>query len=97
MAGRRREQGTVRGAKPRPRDLTTEDLELVAQDEQLDVLDAQATATPNEVPPSRARNATQRNEKVTAPILPTRPAKGATRVLAPFRRKRATLRVRQGF
>jgi hypothetical protein len=35
--------------------------------------------------PSRARNATYRNEKVTAPILPTRPAKSATRALAPFK------------
>jgi hypothetical protein len=39
LARRRREQGTVRGAKLRPRDLAAEDLELVAQDEQLDVLD----------------------------------------------------------
>jgi len=50
MARRRREQGTVRGAKLRPRHLATEDLELVAQDEQLDVLDVQATATANECP-----------------------------------------------
>jgi hypothetical protein len=50
MARGRRQQGTVRGAKLRPRDLATEDLELVAQDEQLDVLDVQATATANECP-----------------------------------------------
>jgi hypothetical protein len=48
LARRRREQGTVRGAKLRPRDLATEDLEIVAQDEQLDVPDVQATATANE-------------------------------------------------
>ena len=48
MAGRRREQGTISGAKPRPRDLAAQHLELVAQDQQLDVLDVQATATPNE-------------------------------------------------
>ena len=48
LAGRRREQGTISGAKLRPRDLAAQDLELVAQDEQLDVLDVQATATPNE-------------------------------------------------
>ena len=48
MARRRREQGTVRGAKLRPRDLAAEDLELVAQDEQLDVLDVQATTTAND-------------------------------------------------
>ena len=48
MARGRREQGTVRGAKLRPRDLATQDLDLVAQDGQLDVLDVQATATANE-------------------------------------------------
>jgi hypothetical protein len=30
------EQGTISGAKPRPRDLAAQDLELVAQDQQLD-------------------------------------------------------------
>jgi hypothetical protein len=48
LARRRRERGTVRGAKLGPRDLAAEDLELVAQDEQLDVLDVQASATANE-------------------------------------------------
>jgi hypothetical protein len=55
MARRRREQGTVRGAKLRPRHLAAQDVELVAQDEQLDILDVQATATTNECP-SRALN-----------------------------------------
>ena len=45
MAARRREQGTISGTKPRPRDLAPQDLELVAQDQQLDVLDVQPTAT----------------------------------------------------
>ena len=48
MAGRRREQGTISGAKLRPRDLAAQNLELVAQDQQLDVLHVQATTTPNE-------------------------------------------------
>jgi hypothetical protein len=48
MAGRRGEQGTISGAKPWPRDLAAQNLELVAQDEQLDVLYIQATATANE-------------------------------------------------
>jgi hypothetical protein len=30
VAGRRREQGTISGVKLRPRDLATQDLELVA-------------------------------------------------------------------
>jgi hypothetical protein len=40
--------GTIRGAKLRPRHLAAQDLELVAQDQQLDVLDVQTAATPNE-------------------------------------------------
>jgi len=40
--------GTISGAKPRPRDLAAQDLELVTKDQQLDVLDVQATTTPNE-------------------------------------------------
>jgi hypothetical protein len=49
VAGRRREQGTISGAKLRPRHQAAQDLELVAQDQQLDVLDVQATTTPNPV------------------------------------------------
>ena len=48
MAGRRREQGTISGAKLWARDLAAQNLELVAQHEQLDVLYIQATATANE-------------------------------------------------
>jgi hypothetical protein len=50
VAARRREQRAISGAKPRPRDLAAQNLELVAQDQQLDVLHVQATATPNERP-----------------------------------------------
>jgi hypothetical protein len=38
VAGRSREQGPISGAKLRPRDLTPENVKLVAQDQQLDVL-----------------------------------------------------------
>jgi hypothetical protein len=48
VAGRRREQGTISGAKLRPRDLAAQNIKLVAQDQQLDVLDLQATTTPNQ-------------------------------------------------
>jgi hypothetical protein len=48
VAGRRREQGTIRGTKVRPRHLAAENLELVAKDEQLDLLDVQTAASPNE-------------------------------------------------
>ena len=43
VAGRRREQGPISGAKLRPRDLTPENLKLVAQDQQLDVLRVKTT------------------------------------------------------
>jgi hypothetical protein len=48
VAGRRREQGTISGAKLRPRDLAAQNIDLVAQNQQLDVLDVQATTTPNQ-------------------------------------------------
>jgi hypothetical protein len=48
VAGRRREQRTISGAKLRPRDLVAQNVELVAKDQQLDVLDVQATRTPNQ-------------------------------------------------
>jgi hypothetical protein len=48
VASRRRQQGTIRGTKVRPRHLAAQDLELVPKDKQLDVLDVQTAATPNE-------------------------------------------------
>jgi hypothetical protein len=48
VAGRRRKQGTISDPTPRPRHLTLQHLELVAQNQQLKVLDVQATTTPNE-------------------------------------------------
>ena len=48
VANRRRKQGAISRTKLRPRHLTPQDHELVTQDEQLDVLDVQTAATPNE-------------------------------------------------
>lgn len=48
MARRRRKQGTISSAKLLPRALAAQNLELMAQDQQLDVLCVQATAPPNE-------------------------------------------------
>jgi hypothetical protein len=48
VAGCRRELGTISGAKLRPRELAAQYLELVAQDQQLDVLYGHAAATANE-------------------------------------------------
>ena len=85
VAGRRREQGTIRGAKLRPRDLAAQDLELVAQDQQLDVLDVQATTTPNErAEQSPEREVEEGEGHVADPPSPRR-RESATRVLAPFR------------
>jgi hypothetical protein len=81
---RRREQGTVRGAKLRPRDLAAEDVELVAQDEQLDVLDVQATATANDcAQKSHEREVEKREGHGRRSSQPSR-RRGATRILAPF-------------
>jgi hypothetical protein len=48
VAGRRREHSAISTAKPQPRDLAAQDVELVTQDEQLDVRDIQTTTTPNQ-------------------------------------------------
>ena len=62
MASRRRQQGTIRGAKVRPRHLAAQELELVTKNEQLDVLDAQATATPNERSQQRPEREVEKRE-----------------------------------
>jgi hypothetical protein len=85
VAGRRREQGTITRAKLRPSDLSTQNLQLVAQDQQLDVLDIQATATPNERAQQRPERDVEEREGHIADPPQTRPQEGATRVLAPFR------------
>jgi hypothetical protein len=80
----RRKHCTISRAKLRPRHLAPQDLELVAQDEQLDVLDVQAAATPNERAQERPeRNVEKREGHIADP--PNPPAKGATRLMAPFR------------
>ena len=47
MAGCGRQQGPISRAKRRPRDLAAQDLELVAQHQQLDVLHVQTAAVTN--------------------------------------------------
>jgi hypothetical protein len=70
----------------RPRDLATEDLELVAQDEQLDVLDVQAPATANEgAQQGPEREVEKREGHGRRSSQPSR-RQGATGPLAPFRR-----------
>jgi hypothetical protein len=69
VAGRRREQGTISGAKLRPRDLATPNVQLVAQDQQLDVLDIQATATPIQCAKQRPEREVEEAES-HIPILP---------------------------
>jgi hypothetical protein len=62
MASSRRQQGTIRGTKLRPRHLATEDLELVTKDEQLDVLDVQPAATANERSQQRPEREVEKRE-----------------------------------
>jgi hypothetical protein len=62
VAGRPSEQGMIGGAKLRPRDLAAQDLELVAQDQQLDVLDVQTAATPNERSKQRPEREVEKRE-----------------------------------
>ena len=81
----RRKQGAISGAKLRPRHLAPQDRELVAQDEQLDVLDVQAAATPNKRAQQGPEREVEKREGTVADP-PNPPAKGATRVMAPFRR-----------
>src|SRR5262249_47031771 len=47
VAGRSRQQRPVNDAELRPRDLSTQDLELVAQDQHLDVFHVQAAPATN--------------------------------------------------
>jgi putative transposase len=54
--------GPIRGAKVRPRHLAAQDLELVTKDEQLDVLDVQPTATPDERSQQRPEREVEKRE-----------------------------------
>ena len=87
VASRRRQQGTIRGAKVRPRYLAAQDLELVTKNEQLDVLDAQATATPNERSQERPERHVEKREGHGRRSSQPGPRKVATPVLAPFTRR----------
>jgi hypothetical protein len=83
VAGRCREQGPISCAKLRRRALAAQHRDLVAQDQQLEVLGVQATATPNEcAQQGRERDIEEGEGHYRDP--PNPPTKGATRVLAPF-------------
>ena len=62
VASRCRKEGTIRGAKVRPRYLAAQDLELVTKDEQVDVFDAQPAATPNEPSQQRPEHEVEKRE-----------------------------------
>jgi hypothetical protein len=85
VAGRRREQGTISGAKLRPRDFATQNVQFVTQDQELEVLDIQTTATANEHSEQRPERDVEEREGHIADPPQTRPPEGATRLLAPFR------------
>jgi hypothetical protein len=67
VPGGRREQRAIRGTKLRPCHLAPQDLELVAQDQQLEVLDVQPTARSDHR--AQQENARYRNEKATPAIV----------------------------
>jgi len=72
VAARRREQCTVSGVKPRPRDLAPQDVELVAQDQQLDVLDIHATAIAHQRAQQRPEREVEEGEGHTRDRLSAR-------------------------
>jgi hypothetical protein len=55
------------------RHLAAQDLELVAKDQQLHVLDVQTAATPNERSQQRPEREVEQREKALVAILPSRP------------------------
>jgi hypothetical protein len=63
VASRRRQPGTIRDTKLRPRHLAAQDLELVTNDEQLDVLDVQPARTPNERAQQRPEREVDKRER----------------------------------
>jgi hypothetical protein len=70
VAGGRREQGTISSAKLwGPRHLATQHVQFVTQDQQLEILDIQTTATANEHSHQRPERDVE-NEKAISPILP---------------------------
>jgi hypothetical protein len=76
MPGRGRQERPIDDAELRPRDLSAQDLELVAQDRQLDVFHVQAAPAPNQ----RAQQSANREadkEKTMTQILPSRAAKSS--------------------
>jgi hypothetical protein len=83
VAGRRREQGTISGAKLRPRHLAAQNVQLVTQDQQLEVLDIQTTVTANERSQQRPERDVEKREGHIADPPQTRRQEGA-RLLAPF-------------
>jgi hypothetical protein len=83
MAGRRREQGPISCAKLRRRTPAAQHRDLVAQDQQLEDLGVQATATPNECAQQGPERDIEEGEGHYRDP-PNPPTKRATRVLAPY-------------
>jgi hypothetical protein len=69
----RGEQRAISGAKLRPRHLATQYLELVAQDQQLEILDVQATATADDRAQQRPEREVEEREGHTGHRLSARP------------------------
>jgi hypothetical protein len=68
VAARRREHDTISGVRLRRRDLAPQDVELVAQDQQLDVLDIQATAIAHQCARQRPEREVRRQKATPATV-----------------------------
>jgi hypothetical protein len=62
MHGRSRQQRSIRHPELRPADLTTENLELVPQHQQLNVLHVQTATTPNKRRKQRSKREIEKGE-----------------------------------
>jgi hypothetical protein len=85
VARRRRKQCAIGRAKLRPRHLGTQNVRLVAQDQQLEVLHVQTAATSDERSQQRPEREVEERDGHIADPPQTRRYEVATRLLAPFR------------
>jgi hypothetical protein len=84
VTGRGRKKRPISCPQPRPRDLAAQNLELVAEHEQLDGLHIQTTTATNKRAKQSANSkAEEREDHAADPPNPS-PKEAATRLLAPF-------------
>jgi hypothetical protein len=89
MAGCGCQQGPIRRSELRPRHLPTQDLELVAQHQQLDVFHVQTAAATNKRAKHSPHSEVEEGEGHAADPPSPRAQVKTTPILAPFRLARA--------